>query len=38
MSWHRIRRVCGGEPCPVEYQRKKEDLAKLKKLDEQREI
>lgn len=38
MSWHRIRRICGGEPCPVEYQRKKEDLDELKKLDAQREI
>jgi hypothetical protein len=26
MSWHRLRRVCGGEPCPREYQEKKEEL------------
>ena len=38
MSWHRLRRVCGGEPCPTEYQEKKEELERLKKLDEQREI
>ena len=38
MSWHRLRRVCGGEPCPKEYQEKKGELERLKKLDEEREI
>ena len=38
MSWHRLRRVCGGKPCAKEYQEKKEELERLKKLDEEREI
>ena len=33
MSWHRMRRVVGGEPNPVEYAAKKKQLDELKRLD-----
>jgi len=38
MSWHRLRRIVGGEPDPVEYSEKKAELEKLKRLDDAGEI
>jgi len=38
MSWHRMRRVVGGEPNPVEYEVKQKQLEDLKRLDDLGEI
>ena len=38
MSWHRMRRVVGGDPNPVEYAAKQEQLEELKRLDNLGEI
>lgn len=38
MSWHRLRRLVGGQPDPQEYQTKQHQLESLKRLDEQGEI
>lgn len=38
MSWHRLRRVVGGQPDPQEYATKQAQLEELKRLDETGEI
>ena len=38
MSWHRMRRVVGGDPNPVEYAAKQKQLEELKRLDNLGEI
>jgi len=38
MSWHGMRRVVGGEPNPVEYAAKQQQLEELKRLDDLGEI
>lgn len=38
MSWHRMRRIVGGEPNPAEYLAKKAELEELKRLDTLGEI
>lgn len=38
MSWRRFRRSLGGKPNAKDYQEKKEELERLKRLDEQGEI
>lgn len=38
LSWHRFRRLVGGQPHPQEYETKRHQLEELKRLDEQGEI
>jgi transposase len=38
MSWHRLRRVVGGQPNPTEYAVKQSQLEELKRLDDTGEI
>ena len=38
MSWHRFRRAVGGNPDPVEYEAKKEQLETLKRLEDAGEL
>ena len=38
MSWHRMRKICGGKPNLEEYIQKKLELQELEKLDSQGEI
>jgi transposase len=38
MSWHRLRRVVGGQPDATEYKQKQAELEQLKQLEEQGEL
>lgn len=38
MSWHRMRRAVGGEPNPQDYEQKKAQLEKFKRLEDQGKI
>jgi transposase len=38
MSWHRMRREVGGEPDPIEYEKKKAQLEKFKQLEDEGKI
>ena len=38
MSWHRMRKICGGRPNSQEYQDKKDKLIDLQKLDKEGKI